>query len=410
MLIEHLVDVGEDTAAAELSLGDLDGFYRAARQSFDADPAFVERSRARVVRLQGGDPETLRLWRLIVDESVHYFDTVYAELGVLLTDDDLMGESHYNDMLDDVVADLDRLGLLQEDDGAQCVFPPGFENRDGEPLPLIVRKSDGGFGYAATDLAAIRDRVGRLGAEVILYVVGLPQSQHLQMCFAVARMAGWLPEGTEATHVGFGNVLGPDGKMFKTRAGSRTKLSDLLIDAVERAGAGLTERYPDLDPAERAPLARAIGIGAVKYADLSTERTRDYVFDADRMLAFEGDTGPYLQYAHARIRSIFRRGGDPVPAPGTPVVLDDPHERALALALLGLEAALAATVDGYRPHKLCTYLFDLATAFTSFFEHCPVLKAPTPQLRQSRLVLCDTTARVLHDGLGLLGIEAPERM
>jgi arginyl-tRNA synthetase len=410
MLIEHLVDMGETAAAEELSLGDLDGFYRAARASFDADPAFAERSRARVVRLQGGDPESLRLWRLIVEESVHYFDTIYETLGVLLTDEDVVGESFYNPMLEGVVSDLDALGLLQENDGALCVFPPGFENRDGEPLPLIVRKSDGGFGYAATDLAAIRDRVDRLGATAILYVVGLPQAQHLAMCFAVARMAGWLPDGTEAVHVGFGNVLGPDGKMFKTRAGSTAKLMDLLTDAVDRAEAGLVGRYTDLEPDARAELARAIGIGAVKYADLSTDRTRDYVFDTERMVAFEGDTGPYLQYAHARIRSIFRRGGDPVPSPTTAIMVDDPHERALAVALIGLDAALRATVDGYRPSKLCNYLFDLATTFTAFFEHCPVLQAPDPDRRQSRLLLCDTTARVLREGLGLLGIESPDRM
>jgi len=412
MLIEHLVDLGEEKAVHELSVGDLDTFYRQARESFDADPGFQERSRRRVVLLQSGDEETLRLWRILVAESVRYFDEVYAKLGVLLTDEDVVGESFYNPMLPGLVADLESLGLLVENEGARCVFPPGFTNRDGDPLPLIVQKSDEGFGYAATDLAAIRDRVERLGATRLLYVVGAPQAQHLQMCFAVARMAGWLPEHVVAEHVAFGSVLGADRKMFRSRSGGTVKLVELLDEAIERAEAAVAARDPELDPAERAAVARMLGIGAVKYADLSTDRTRDYVFDWDRMLAFEGDTGPYLQYAHARIRSIFRRGGvqaEQVAHDASPPLIGEPSERALAMVLVGYPEAVAAVAELSAPNRLCAYLYRLATAFTTFYESCPVLKA-SGDVRRSRVLLCDLTARTLAAGLGLLGIEAPERM
>jgi arginyl-tRNA synthetase len=410
MLIEHVVDLGEEEAVKELSVGDLDTFYRQARASFDADESFRDRSRRRVVLLQSGDPETLRLWRILVAESVRYFDEVYAKLDVLLTDEDIVGESFYNDALSDVVDELDRKGLLVESDGARCVFPPGFTNRNGDPLPLIVQKSDGGYGYAATDLAAIRDRAGRLAATRILYVVGAPQAQHLEMCFATAALAGWLHDGVDAVHVSFGSVLDADRKMFRTRSGDRVRLVDLLDEAVERATAAVAEKNPDLDPATRALVARMLGVGAIKYADLSTDRTRDYIFGWERMLAFEGNTAPYLQYAHARIRSIFRRGSVDVPAPGVALLLSEPAERDLAMALLGFADALSATLASLNPSKLCTYLFDLATAFSGFYENCPVLKAPTDAQRQSRLALSDLTARVLAQGLALLGIDAPDQM
>jgi arginyl-tRNA synthetase len=410
MLIEHLVDLGEEKAAKELSVGDLDTFYRQARASFDESEAFRERSRHRVVLLQSGDTETLRLWKLLVAESVRYFDEVYSKLGVLLTDDDIVGESFYNPMLDDVVADLDAQGLLVESDGALCVFPPGFTNRNGDPLPLIVQKSDGGFGYAATDLAAIRDRVTRVGATQILYVVGSPQAQHLEMVFAAAAMAGWLPDGVSADHVSFGSVLDSDRKPFRSRSGDRVQLVDLLDEAVERAGAAVAEKNSDLDATTQAEVARILGIGAIKYADLSTDRGRDYVFDWERMLAFEGNTAPYLQYAHARIRSIFRRANAPDPSPGLVPVLAEPAERELALALLGFADAVTSSLSSWSPSRLCAYLFDLASTFTGFYENCPVLKAPTDELRHSRLLLCDLTARVLAQGLGLLGIVAPDQM
>jgi arginyl-tRNA synthetase len=409
MLIEHLIDVGEEKAVHELSVGDLDAFYRRARVSFDEDGDFRERSRRRVVLLQSGDAETYRLWRVLVDRSLGYFDEVYAKLGVLLVDDDVVGESYYNDMLPDVVRDLEALGLLVESEGALCVFPPGFTNREGDALPLIVQKSDEGFGYPATDLAAIRDRVGRLGAECIVYVVGAPQAQHLEMCFAVARMAGWLPDSVKSVHVAFGNVLGADHKMLRSRSGAPVKLVDLLDEAVERADTAVVERDPQLPVSQRSEVARMLGIGAVKYADLSTERTRDYVFDWDRMLAFEGNTGPYLQYAHARIRSIFRRGSVEVPSPPTAPRLTEPQERALGVALLGFAGAIQVTLDQWSPSRLCSYLFELATVFTTFYETCPVLRAE-PDDRRDRLLLCELTARVLDLGLGVLGIEAPDKM
>lgn len=412
MLIEHLLDLGEEEAAHELSVGDLDTFYRQARAAFDASPDLQERSRRRVVLLQSGDAETLRLWRILVDASVAYFAEVYRALGVLLTPEDIVGESFYNDQLPVVVEELDRKGLLQLSDGAQCVFPEGFTNREGEPLPLIVQKSDGGYGYAATDLAAIRDRFGRLHADLALYVVGAPQAQHFAMCFETGREAGWIPEGKEAIHVAFGSVLGSDRRMLRSRSGDSVKLIEVLDEAVTRAAA-VVEAHGSLDPADREEVARMVGIGAVKYADLSTDRIRDYVFDWDRMLAFEGNTGPYLQYARVRCLSIFRRGEinpEPYSTGTVPIIIGEQGERDLALQLAGFPEALKSTMETWSPHKLCSYLFDVAGTFTTFFETCPVLKTPDPAVRESRLALCAATASVLGTGLGVLGIEAPDRM
>ncbi|NDA77762.1 MAG: arginine--tRNA ligase, partial [Actinobacteria bacterium] len=376
MLIEHLIDLGENTAADHLSLGDLDGFYKQARAKFDADEVFQDRARARVVALQSGDAETGRLWRLLVGLSTVYFNLVYSKLGVLLTDDDLMGESAYNDGLAEVLSRLDRLGLLSESDGAEVVFPPGYTNRDGDPLPLIVQKGQGGFNYATSDLACVIDRIERLKADLLLYVVGAPQAQHLSMVFDVARMAGWLVPPTDAAHVAFGSVLGEDRKILKSRSGETPKLVELLDEAVARADDAIAEKNPNLSPDERAVIARMVGIGAVKYADLSTDRVRDYVFDWERMLSFDGNTAPYLQYAHARICSIFRRAEiDRASVRGVRPVIEQPQEKALVLALLGFGSALADTLERYSPHRLCTYLYELATTFTAFYEHCPVLKA-----------------------------------
>jgi arginyl-tRNA synthetase len=410
MLIEHLLDLGETEAANELSVGDLNTFYRGAGRKFDESDEFKVRARQRVVELQSGDAETLRLWRLLVDESMRYFNSVYARLGVLLSNDDLMGESAYNDLLPEVVERLDALGLLQTSDGAEVVFPEGFVNREGEPLPLIVRNSVGGFNYATTDLACVIDRVERLHADLLLYVVGTPQAQHLDMVFAVARLAGWLQPPVEAVHVTFGSVLGDDRKMFKSRSGETIKLSDLLDEGVERATIAVRDKNPEMSAAEHADVGRMVGIGAIKYADLSSDRIKDYVFDWERMLSFEGNTAPYLQYAYVRICSIFRRGEvERVDVRQVTPTLADPHERSLALHLLQFDAAVHDTLDKYSPHKLCTYLFELAQRFSAFFEACPVLKADD-LTRLSRLALCDLTARVLERGLDLLGIEAPERM
>ncbi len=417
MLIEHLVDVGEEEAVRELSVGELTTFYKSARDKFDAQTGFADRARQRVVLLQGGDEATLRLWRLLFDASKAYFNTVYDRLGILLTDDDIAAESFYNPRLAAVAAELEEKGLAVVDDGALCVFPPGFTNREAQPLPLIIRYSTGGYGYATTDLAALRYRSLELRADRILYVVGAPQATHLAMIFEVGRMAGWLgSDGPAAEHVQFGSILGQDRKMYKTRSGESVRLIDLLDEAQERAAAKVAEANPDLDAASRRQVAAVVGIGAVKYADLSSDRVKDYVFDWDRMLAFDGNTAPYLQYAHARIRSIFRRAGTDEPGrhgdggdPGR-VVVCEPAERALVLQLLGLDEVVAAVAESLQPHRLCTYLFEVASAFTTFYEQCPVLRAPDADTRASRLALCELTARTLALGLGLLGIEAPDRM
>ncbi|MFC7246590.1 arginine--tRNA ligase [Catellatospora aurea] len=408
MLIEHLLDLGETEAAHELSVGDLNGFYRAARVKFDADPAFAERSRLRVVALQSGDATTLRLWRLLVDESEKYFLAVYDKLGVTLTAEHFFGESYYNDLLAPVVDALDGLGLLRESDGALCVFPHGFTGRDGEPMPIIVRKRDGGYGYGATDLAAIRHRTQDLKATRLLYVVGSPQHQHLEMVYQSAREAGWLAAPARAEHIGFGQVLGADGKKLASRAGDTVKLVDLLDEAVARAAAIVAEKNPELDADTRAEVARMVGIGAIKYVDLSSDRIKDYSFNWDRMLSFSGDTGAYLQYTHARINSIFRRGAVS-PDRAAAVVLGSPAERALAMELLGFAAVVADAADTLQFHRLTGYLQNLAGAYTAFYDNCPVLKAEGA-VRESRLLLCDLTARVIAQGLALLGIEAPERM
>ncbi|WP_446211828.1 arginine--tRNA ligase [Micromonospora sp. IBSANI012] len=408
MLIEHLVDLGEAEATQELSMGDLDSFYKAARVKFDADEAFRERSRQRVVALQGGDERTLRLWRLLVEQSERYFLTVYELLDVTLTRDDFRGESAYNDRLGGVVDELDRLGLLRASDGADCVFPPEFTGRDGEPLPLIVRKGDGGYGYPATDLAALRHRTDDLGATRLLYVVGLPQRQHFAMVFAVAEAAGWLRPPTRAVHLGFGSILGSDGRMLRSRAGGSVKLVGLLEEAVARATELARAKNPELDAEAAAEIGRAVGIGAIKYADLATDRARDYVLDWERMLSLDGNTAPYLQYAYSRIRSVFRRAGTDV-RPDAEILLTEPAERALAFELLGFAGVVAEVERTLEFHHLAGYLHRLASTFSAFYERCPVLRA-SGELRESRLVLADVTARTLRQGLHLLGIRTVERM
>ena len=411
MLIEHILDIGEGETAQELRVGDLTAFYQAANVKFKEDPAFADRARKRVVTLQSGDPDTLRLWRLLVEESARYFSVVYEKLGVTLTDDDLVGESFYNPWLEEVTSELESSGLATIDDDALCVFPEGFTGRDGDPLPLIIRKRDGGYGYQATDLAAARYRVRDLGADRLFYVVDAGQGQHhLPMVFAVAEMAGWLKRD-QVELIKFGLVLGPDGQRLRARTGESVKLAALLDEAVERAAGVVAEKSPDLSEQEAADVARAVGIGAIKYADLSNDRIKDYVFDWNRMLAMEGNTGPYLQYAIARIRSIFRRAEQNADgAVAGEVVVTEPAERELALALLSFEEAILSAAQHLQPHRLCTYLFGLASTFTSFYEHCPVLRAESEEQRASRLRLCDLTARTLELGLSLLGIESPQRM
>jgi len=408
MLIEQLVDLSQERAAA-LDPSELGDFYRAARVKFDTDPGFADRARQRVVSLQAGDAPTLALWQQFVDSSKRYMAAVFARLGVQLVDADVRGESFFNPKLLEIAADLQTRGIAVVDDGALCVFPPGFNGREGEPLPLIVRKKDGGYGYGATDLAALRFRHEQLGGTRLLYVVGSPQQQHLTMVFAVAKMAGWLAPPVRAEHVAFGSVLGDDRKMLKSRSGENIKLIELLDEAVERAAAAVLERNPELPEEERATVARQVGIGAVKYADLSSDRIKDYVFDWKRMVAFEGNTGGYLQYAHARIQSILRKAASDGGAAAGPMLIAAPAERALALELLAFGRALSEVESSLEPHKLCGYLYALATSFSTFFQDCPVLKSEAAE-RASRLTLCSLTARTLATGLELLGIEAPERM
>jgi len=410
MLIEHLIDLGEDGAARELSVGDLDAFYKQARQKFDTSPQFQDRARQRVVALQAGDADTLRLWNLLVAESARYFAQVYEKLDVRLQHADLRGESTYNHLLASVVERLQAANLLQRNDDAEVVFPAGFTNRENQPLPLIIRKKDGGYNYATSDLACVIDRVENIGASLLVYVVGAPQAQHLSMVESVAQSAGWLHSPARMVHVAFGSVLGSDRKMLRSRSGEAVKLVELLDEAVQRADASIREKNPELDAEVRERVARQIGIGSVKYADLANDRVKDYVFDWERMLSFDGNTAPYLQYAHARICSIFRRAGESrTSVRGVVPIVEHPAERALALALLRFDSAVHDALDRFSPHRLCTYLYDLASTYTTFYEHCPVLKADG-ELRASRLALCDLTARVLERGLGMLGIGAPEQM
>jgi arginyl-tRNA synthetase len=408
MLIEHLVDLQKEGAAG-LDPSELGDFYRAARVKFDSDPEFADRARARVVALQAGDATTLSLWGQFVASSERYMATVFERLGVQLTAQDVRGESFFNAKLPEIAAELAARGIAVVDHGALCVFPPGFSGREGEPLPLIVRKKDGGYGYGATDLAALRFRHEELGGTRLLYVVGAPQQQHLAMVFAVAKLAGWLTPPARAEHVAFGSVLGDDKKVLKSRSGENIKLIELLAEAVERAHSAVLEKNPDLPEEQRLRVARQVGIGAVKYADLSSDRIKEYVFDWKRMIAFEGNTGPYLQYAHARIHSIFRRAAEDGGAGAGSLHIAAPAERALALELLSFGRALIEVEATLEPHKLCGYLYGLAANFSTFFEACPVLKAE-PRERASRLALCELTARTLKTGLTLLGIEAPERM
>ena len=411
MLIEHLLDLGESEAANELGVGDLDSFYKQARVKFVSEAGFAERSRHRVVLLQGGDEETLRLWRVLVDESMRYFNEVYSMLGVLLTDDDIMGESGYQALLPLVVERLEAAGMLEHSEGADVTYPGGWVNREGEPFPMIIRKADGGYNYSTSDLACIIDRVERLGCDSFLYVVGTPQKQHFQMVFQVAEQAGFMDERHSAVHVNFGSVLDTDGKVLKSREGEVIKLFDLLLEAVTRAKAAIDEKNPDLQGEEREHVARIVGIGAVKYADLSTERTKDYVFDWERMLSFDGDTAPYLQYAHARICSIFRKWNhDRGSLSDSELECALPEECLLARRLAGFPSVVDESTHAYNPHRLCAHLHAIASAFASFYEACPVLSAGDESIVRSRLALCDLTARELELGLGLLGIEVPQRM
>ncbi|YAL83513.1 arginine--tRNA ligase [Dermacoccaceae bacterium W4C1] len=414
MLVEHLLEVGEGSAEAELLLTDPNEFYKAANAKYKAakddlgPDSFAVRARKRVTLLQGGDPETLRIWQKLIDRSTTYFNRVYRELDISLTDADLDGESSYNDELAGICTDLEASGLAQVSDGALCVFSDDFIGREDKPVPLIVRKSDGGYGYGSTDIATLRRRSVDMDADRTLYVVGAPQNLHFRMCWQATERAGWTNGRTEPIHVQIGNVLGADGKILRTRSGDLVSLQSLVDAALERAGEVVAESRPELSEQERAQIAHAVGIGAIKYADLSVAHDSEYTFDLDRMVALTGNTGPYLQYAAARIRSILRRA-DKVVNDG-PIVLTEPAERALAWTLLRYGTVVAEVGVALEPHRLAGYLFEVATAFTGFYEHCPVLKAEDAAVKDSRLALCEATLRVLVDGLSLLGITAPEEM
>ena len=408
MMIEHALDVGEQATYDLLAAGEFTEFYQAARAKFVSDPGFADRSRRRLVQLQAGDPEAMRLWRMLVDDSMEYLRQIYARLNITLTDADMAPESFYDPMLADVCEDLERRGIAVISDGALCAFPPGFTGRDNKPVPLMLRKSDGGYGYDTTDVAAIRYRLTDLKATRLIYVVGSEQSLHLQLIFELARQAGWLVPPATAEHAVIGLMTGPGGQRLQTRSGEQVKLASLMDEAVDRAAAVIAERYDD--PEQRRQIAEAVGIGALKYGDLSVARDSSYVLDFDRLLALTGNTGPYLQYAAARIRSIFARAGlDPATASPAPIILGTPAERALALQLLGFGRAVEDVTAAAEPHKLAGFLFETASAFTTFYEHCPVLGAEGG-IRGSRLALCGLTLRVLVTGLGLLGISVPERM
>ena len=396
------VEPGASTVSA------LDGLYRVARAEFDADEAFADRSRARVVALQAGDEATLARWREIVDESEIAFRQIYRRLGVLLEPGDSAGESVYNQWLPEVVEELLAAGVAKYSDGAIVVESEEVKAPDGQPAVLMVQKRDGGYGYDTTDLATLRYRVRDLKADRILYVVDARQALHFRLIFEAARRMGWLTESVEAVHVAFGTVLGPDGRPFKTRAGGTVRLMHLIDEAVDSARRTVAEREPDLSPAELDRIAEQAGVGAVKYADLSTSRVKDYTFDIARMVSLTGNTSVYLQYAHARIRSILRKAGDATTAPD-PSLPMHPAERALVLALDEFGDVLRDVDAASEPHRLCTYLFETAKAFTDFYENCPVLSAEEG-VRANRLALCRLAAATLHDGLGLLGIAAPDRM
>lgn len=414
MLITHLRDVCPQalTSPEAVDIGDLVAFYKEAKKRFDEDEDFQLRSRQAVVELQSGDEDANQAWQILCGQSRKAFQEIYNRLDIELQE---RGESFYNPLLADVVEDLEQAELLVEDQGAMCVFLDGFTNKEGDPLPLIIKKSDGGYNYATTDLAAIRYRTQQDGAERIIYVVDAGQANHFAQVFQVAQKAGWVPESVELIHVPFGLVRGKDGKKFKTRAGDTVRLKDLLDEAVEHARQDLQQRIASEDRQESPEfieqVSETVGISAVKYADLSQNRTTDYIFDYDKMLALQGNTAPYMLYAYARIQSISRKGEIDFAAlpEDYPIQLEDETEFALARHLLQLDEVLALVEEELLPNRLCQYLFELSQKFNQFYDRCPVLQAEEPQ-RTSRLVLCHLTAKTLKLGLSLLGIPTLERM
>ncbi len=408
MLLTYMGELQDRDEELSMQLSDLEKFYQAAKIRFDEDPDFAHRARQNVVKLQSGDPEFLKLWRQFIDISLSHCDAIYETLGVLLKRSDVMPESAYNDDLANVVADLERAAMLTEDQGAKCVFMEEFKTKDGKITPMIVQKSDGGYLYATTDLAALRYRHNKLGMTRGLYFVDARQSLHLKQVFTAAKKAGFVPEETQLEHMAFGTMMGKDGTPFKTRDGGTVKLIDLLNEAQQRAFDLVTQKNPELDEASRRSIAKTVGIGAVKYADLSKNRNSDYIFNWDTMLSFEGNTAPYLQYAYARIQSIFRKAGKI--DTNARISLNETQERQLAGKLLQLSETLETVAREGTPNLLCNYLFELAGHFMSFYEACPIMQASDEASKQSRLKLALLTAKTLKTGLGLLGIDVMERM
>ncbi|WP_122813821.1 arginine--tRNA ligase [Pseudomonas viridiflava] len=406
MLLAYL----QEKPATSDELSDLENFYRAAKQRFDESEEFAERARGLVVKLQGGDAECLALWKRFNDISLSHCQKTYERLNVNLTPADVMGESAYNDDLANVVSDLKAAGLLVESNGALCVFLEEFRTAEDTPLPVIVQKAGGGYLYATTDLAAIRYRSKVLKADRALYFVDQRQALHFQQVFEVARRAGFVHEGMQLEHMGFGTMNGADGRPFKTRDGGTVKLIDLLDEAEERAYTLVKEKNPEVAEAELRSIAKAVGISAVKYADLSKHRTSDYSFNFDQMLSFEGNTAPYLLYAYTRVSGVFRKLGTPFDASKGKIVLEAPQEQELAARLAQFTETLNNVAEKGTPHVLCAYLYDLAGLFSSFYENCPILGAENPDQQQSRLRLAALTGRTLKQGLDLLGLETLERM
>lgn len=407
MLLAQMNNLQSSDNELSMQLSDLETFYRDAKKRFDAEPDFAETARAYVVKLQTGDPNCLLLWQQFIDISLQHCEDVYERLNVLLTRNDVMPESAYNDDLPQVVADLDSMGLLTEDQGAQCVFLEEFKAKNGKILPAIVQKSNGGYLYATTDLAALRYRHNKLHADRILYFVDARQSLHLNQVFTIAKKAHFVPAEMQLEHMAFGTMMGKNGKPFATRDGGTVKLIDLLKEAEQRAFDLVNEKNPDLDKEERKAVAKTVGIGAVKYADLSKNRSSDYIFNWDTMLSFEGNTAPYLQYAYARIQSIFRKAGE-FEHNATLNLVEMP-EKQLAIKLLQLSEAIEVVSKDGTPNILCNYLFELAGNFMTFYEACPILKADK-EIKNSRLKLAKLTAKTLKTGLDLLGIKTLERM
>ena len=410
MLIAYLEKQQQENAG-EMALADLEGFYREAKKHYDEDEAFAERARSYVVKLQGGDQYFLQMWRKLVDITMSQNQITYDRLNVTLTRDDVMGESLYNPMLPGIVADLKAKGLAVESEGATVVFLDEYKNKEGEPMGVIIQKKDGGYLYTTTDIACAKYRYETLHADRVLYYIDSRQHQHLMQAWTIVRKAGYVPDSVPLEHHMFGMMLGKDGKPFKTRAGGTVKLADLLDEALERARRLVAEKNPDMSADELENLAKVVGIGAVKYADLSKNRTTDYVFDWDNMLAFEGNTAPYMQYAYTRVLSVFRKAGiDENAMNDAPVVIAEDREAQLAARLLQFEETLSVVAREGTPHVMCAYLYDLAGLFSGFYEHCPILSAESEETRNSRLKLALLTAKTLKLGLDTLGIETVERM